>query len=349
MPEKVLVGMSGGVDSSAAALLLQDAGYEVSGVTLRLCADGESAAERDARQAAERLGICHWVEDLRPQFARLVIQPFIAEYERGNTPNPCIVCNRTIKFGEMGRIAREKGRRYLATGHYVRRRYDAAAGRYMLERAADRQKDQTYFLYSLTQEQLASALFPMGELRKAEARELAAARGLVNARRADSQDICFVPDGDYAAFMEAYTGKQYPPGDFVWEDGKKVGRHQGFIRYTVGQRKGLGVALGRPVYVVGKDREHNRVTLGEEASLFSRRLLISGVNLQAVERLTAPMRVLAKTRYRQTEQPAVVHPMEDGTTLVEFDQPQRAVTPGQAAVFYEGDTLVGGGVIQRAL
>lgn len=349
MPEKVLVGMSGGVDSSAAVLLLQDAGYEVSGLTLRLCTQEGSAAERDARQAAEKLGIHHWIEDLRPQFARLVIRPFIEEYERGNTPNPCIVCNRTVKFGEMRRIAMEKEQQYLATGHYVRKRYDAASGRYMLERAADRMKDQTYFLYSLSQEQLAAALFPMGELCKAEARELAAAHGLVNARRADSQDICFVPDGDYAAFIEDYTGKRYPPGDFVWEDGGLIGRHQGFIRYTIGQRKGLGVALGRPVYVVGKDSGTNRVTLGEETSLFSRRLLVTDVNLQAVDRLEFPMRVRAKARYRQAEQPAVVHPLEDGTALVEFDQPQRAITPGQAAVFYDGDTLVGGGVIQRAL
>ena len=345
MPDTVLVGMSGGVDSSAAALLLLHAGYDVAGLTLRLCGE-DGRAEAEARQAADRLGIPHCTEDLRPQFARLVMEPFIEEYERGRTPNPCILCNRTIKFGEMRRIAAEKGRDYLATGHYVRKRYDAGSGRYMLERAADRGKDQTYFLYSLTQAQLAAALFPMGDYTKAEAREMAETAGLLNARRKDSQDICFVPGGDYAAFIEAYRGHAYPPGDFVWEDGRPAGRHKGLIRYTVGQRKGLGVAFGHPVYVVGKDPSANRVILGEEPSLFARRVLISGVHLQALERMNGPLKVQAKARYRQKEEPATVHPLEEKRALLEFDRPQRAMTPGQAAVFYDGDVLIGGGVIE---
>lgn len=347
MPNTVLVGMSGGVDSSAAVLLLLDAGYDAAGLTLRLCGDG-GTAEADARQAAARLGIAHFTEDLRPRFAQLVMEPFIEEYERGRTPNPCILCNRTIKFGEMRRIAAEKGRTYLATGHYVRKRYDAGSGRYMLERAADRGKDQSYFLYSLTQQQLAAALFPMGEYTKAEAREMAGKAGLLNADRPDSQDICFVPGGDYAAFIEAYRGHSYPPGDFVWEDGRPAGRHKGLIRYTVGQRKGLGVAFGRPVYVVHKDASANRVVLGDEPSLFSRRVLLSQVNLQALERMDGPLKVQAKARYRQKEEPATVHPLDENRALLEFDRPQRAMTPGQAAVFYDGDVLIGGGVIEGA-
>ena len=338
MPRKAMIGMSGGVDSSAAALLLKREGYDTAG-----------QAETDARRVAEKLGIPHLVEDLRPQFAKLVMEPFIDEYEQGRTPNPCITCNRQIKFGEMRRIALEKDYGFLATGHYVRKRYDPAAGRYMLERAADRNKDQSYFLYLLTQEQLASALFPMGELTKAEARGLAAEEGLISADRPDSQDICFVPDGDYAGFIERYTGRPSPAGDYVWEDGRTVGRHQGLIRYTIGQRKGLGVAFGHPVYVVKKERETNRVVLGEEPSLFSSRLILTGLHLQAMDKLEAPLRVEAKVRYRQKEQPAVLHPLDGDTALIEFDKPQRAVTPGQAAVFYDGDTLLGGGVIREAI
>lgn len=354
--QRVLVGMSGGVDSSAAAALLLDAGVETAGVTLRLydgaaeermrC--GSSREERDAAAVAAALGIPHTVAAFREAFAAAVIAPFIEEYRVGRTPNPCVVCNRRIKFGVMLDYALGQGFTHIATGHYVRRQTDPVSGRELLLRPADLKKDQTYMLYTLSQHQLAHALFPLGELQKTEVRRYAEEKGLISAKKPDSQDICFVPDGDYAGFIERYTGKACPPGLYVDREGNPLGRHGGVIRYTIGQRKGLGIALGRPMFVLEKDAASGRVVLGEEAFLFSRRVAVESVNLIALERLEAPLRVCAKLRYGQSPQPATLFPEEDGAVL-EFDAPQRAATPGQSAVFYDGEVVVGGGIIRGAV
>lgn len=358
MEQRALIAMSGGVDSSLAAKLMLDAGFSCIGCTMRLRA-GDDAAEDPARACctledaeaargvAALLGIPFYVFNYRREFDEDVIQRFIRVYESGGTPNPCVDCNRCLKFGRLIRRAEELGCSWVATGHYAR--IEEQNGRFLLKKAADRTKDQTYFLACLTQEQLAHVKFPLGGLQKAQVRALAEDCGFRNARKPDSQDICFVPDGDYAAFMERYTGKTYPPGDFLLEDGTVVGRHRGAVRYTLGQRRGLNLAMGAPVYVCGKDMAENTVTVGPESALYSRSLRAEGMNWFPFDRLDAPMRVTAKTRYSQTEQAAVVRPLEDGSVLVEFDQPQRAVTPGQALALYDGELVVGGGTIVSAV
>lgn len=356
--KKVMVGMSGGVDSSVAAMILRESGYEVMGVTLKLFSDDDIIqAEKDgktccalsdvedARSVAYRLGFDHLVFNFRDNFRKHVMEQFADCYLSGRTPNPCIECNRHVKFDKMLRRALELGYDYIATGHYAVNEYDAKSGRYLLKRPADRSKDQTYVLYSLTQEQLAHTLFPLGGLEKTQVRELAEKAGLVNSAKPDSQDICFVPDGDYAQFIRRFTGAEIPEGSFVDTDGKVLGTHRGIINYTVGQRKGLGISLGKPAYVVRKDIAENTVTLGDEADLYTRTLTAEDVNLISVPEITEPMRITAKTRYSQTEQPAVLM-YRDGEYIVEFDEPQRAVTSGQAVVFYDGDIVVGGGTIK---
>jgi len=287
--------------------------------------------------------------DFRQEFRRHVTDPFAAAYESGLTPNPCIVCNRHLKFARLLEQAQELGCAYLVSGHYARIGYDETTGRYLLYKAVDTPKDQSYFLYALTQAQLAHIRFPLGELTKPQVRQIAGQQGFLNARKRDSQDICFIPDGDYYRFLRDYTGKDYPPGDFLDLTGKAVGKHQGAAAYTLGQRKGLGLAMGAPVYVCGKDMQANTVTVGPNESLFHRALRANDWFFFPFPALDKPIRVLAKTRSRMTEQPAVVYPEEDGYCRVEFEEPQRAITPGQAVVLYQGDMVVGGGTITEVL
>ena len=346
MKKRVFVGMSGGVDSAGAALLLIRAGYDVTGVTMRLHPDqpGGSDDLRSARDAAAALGIPHVVLDLRERFARQVMDRFAAEYAAGRTPNPCVDCNREIKFGAMLDWALEQGADYIATGHYGQVRFDPSSGRWQLLRGQDRAKDQTYFLYQLTQRQLSHLLLPVGDFDKAAIRAMLEQQGVSCAHRPDSQDICFIPDGDYAAFLRR-QGVTGTPGDFVDQAGQVLGRHRGQECYTIGQRKGLGVSAGVPVYVLRKDLSQNAVVLGPNEALFTTELTAERVNLISAEHLTEGMSVTAKTRHSQREDAAALYPLDDGRVRVVFERPQRAVTPGQAVVFYDGDTVVGGGTI----
>ena len=344
----VLIGMSGGVDSSVAARLLQEEGYACVGCTMKLYCAGSEDNVSDAQAVAQRLSIPFHVFDFQEEFHSRVIGDFIRCYEEGRTPNPCIQCNRHLKFGVMLDKALELGCDYVATGHYARIRQDGDTGRYLLYKAADRAKDQTYFLYSLTQHQLAHTLFPLGGLTKEQARQIAEEQGFLNARKRDSQDICFVPDGDYVAFMKECTGKDYPGGNYLDLSGKVLGRHQGAVCYTLGQRKGLGIALGAPAYVCAKDMANNTVTLGPNEALFHNALRASSCNWIPFPALPGPISVTARIRHSQNEQAATVYPEADGTVRVEFGQPQRAITPGQAVVFYQGDLVVGGGTITEA-
>jgi len=361
MPQKkALIAMSGGVDSSVAAYLTQQAGFDCIGVTMRLydnlpdegcdsrtCCSLEDV--EDARSVARRLGMPFYAFNFKADFREKVIEKFIHCYECGLTPNPCIECNRHLKFDHLLRRGIELGCDCVVTGHYAQIMQDAQTGRYILYKAADKSKDQSYVLYSLTQQQLSHTLFPLGGLTKNEARTIAEEQGFINARKHDSQDICFVPDGDYVAFMERYTGKDYPAGNFLDLNGNVVGQHQGAVRYTLGQRKGLGLAMGAPVYVCAKDMEQNPVTVGPNEALYATSLLANDWNWFPFPELTAPLHVSAKARYNQPPQPATVYPEADGTARVVFDAPQRALTPGQAVVLYDGDMVVGGGTIVKVL
>jgi len=349
MNQITAVAMSGGVDSSAAALLLRQEGRELAGVTLRLSDNGSGDAE-DARAAAARLNIPHHVLDFTSCFQAEVIGPFVRAYEAGETPNPCVVCNQKVKFGALHQRAKELGWDKVATGHYARLDFDAGSGRWLLKKAAHGEKDQSYVLAMLTQEQLSRSLFPLGGLSKEEVRALAREAGLLNARKADSQDICFVPDGDYAAFIRRYTGREFPPGPFVYEDGTPLGCHRGIIHYTVGQRRGLGVSSNRgPLYVKELRPGDNAVVLSGNEGLFSRALTARGLNLIACERLDGPVRLAARVRYRMAEQPCVAEQTGEDTLRLTFDRPQRAITPGQTVVLYDGDTVVGGATIERSI
>ncbi len=353
--KKVLVGMSGGVDSSVTAIILRDSGYNVAGVTLKLFSDSDISGEKtcgsladanDARDAANALGIKHCILDLSKDFRHDVMKHFSDSYLRGETPNPCIECNKHIKFGAMLNWAAESGYDYIATGHYAAVTYDENSSRWLLKRSKDRSKDQTYVLFSLTQEQLSHVLFPLGELEKSEVRAMAESAGLVNSGKPDSQDICFVPDGNYAGFIQNFAGFKPECGLFADINGKILGSHNGIINYTIGQRKGLGISVGRPLYVVRKDIEKNIVTLGDESDLYTDSLIAVNVNLISVPEIAEPMRITAKTRYSQREQEAILSYIGSGEYLVEFQSPQRAITSGQAVVFYDGDIVVGGGTIK---
>ena len=345
MSKKALIAMSGGVDSSVAALLMKKAGYDCIGAMMRLWGGTNEQDEKDAAAVAERLGIPFYVFDCSDEFQNRVINKFIDTYEKGATPNPCLDCNRFMKFGALYRKARELGCDYIATGHYAVTELDKTTGRYLLKKAADSAKDQSYVLYSLSQEILRHVILPLGRHTKSEIRTIAQENGFVNSHKKESQDICFVPDGDYASFIEHERGKTYPPGEFVTTDGEIVGRHSGIIRYTIGQRKGLGVSYRVPLYVCAKDMEHNRVILTEGRDLFSKEVTAADINLISVDRIEDGMRVSARTRYKMKEQPAAAYQTDDNTIKVVFDEPQRAAAPGQALVLYSGKSVVGGGTI----
>ena len=349
MCKKAVIAMSGGVDSSVAAALMLEQGHECIGITLKLY-KGESRCcslqdVNDAKAVAFRLGMPHYVLNFTEEFEDRVIRRFVETYERGGTPNPCIDCNRYIKFNLLLLRTRQLDFECLVTGHYARVEQDSASGRFLLKKSLDQKKDQSYVLYCLTQEQLRRSRFPLGELSKSEVRNIAEAKGFNNAAKSESQDICFVPNGDYGSFIEAYTGKSYPPGDITGLDGKVLGKHRGIIRYTIGQRRGLGVAANEPVYVAAKSAAANSLTLGPDSSLYRKSLDANDINLIACGRLEKPMRVKVKTRYLQLEQPAIAEQTGEDSLHIEFETPQRAITPGQAAVLYDGDIVVGGGTI----
>lgn len=351
--KKAIIAMSGGVDSAVSAYLCKKQGYECIGATMKLFIKDETETEKtccslkdveDARQVSYRLGMEHYVFNFTGEFEDKVIKKFINSYEIGATPNPCIDCNRYLKFEKLYSRMKELEFDYIVTGHYAR--IEKCGDRFLLKKAVDETKDQSYVLYSLTQEQLAHTLFPLGEYTKLKVREIAEENGFVNARKHDSQDICFVPDGDYAAFIEEYSGKKYPFGSFVDKTGKVLGEHKGIIRYTVGQRKGLGLSLPAPMYVCSKDIEKNQVVLCSNEELFSKELDAFDFNWIAFENPPECFCAKARIRYNQKEEPARIYVTGPDTVHIEFEKPQRAIAKGQAVVVYDGDTVVGGGTIK---
>lgn len=336
---KVLAAMSGGVDSSVCAALLQRMGHDVIGVTMMLSGETEVAS---AESACKALGIRFHAIDMRNDFERFVIAPFTASYLGGETPNPCINCNKALKFGALLDLADELGCEYLATGHYVKK--TGSPGNWSISVAQDEKKDQSYVLYNLTQTQLNRLLFPLGDLSKQEVREIARSLGLESAHKSESQDICFIPDGDYAGFITRYTGKALEPGSFIDSSGNVIGRHKGVAAYTIGQRRGLDLPMGQRVYVIGKDAKNGTVTVGTEAELMTNTVYVRDVVFTSGIAPTQPVSITARLRYSQKPQPAVLS--YDGEfAILTFDSPQRAPAPGQAAVFYVSDTVLGGGTI----
>lgn len=353
MNKKVIIAMSGGVDSSVAAFLMKEKGFDCIGATMKLYDNDEIGISRektccslddieDARSVARRLSMPYYVFNFKEEFEEKVIRKFISTYENGGTPNPCIDCNRYLKFEKLFQRMNELEYNYVVTGHYAK--IEENDGWFYLKKAVDDTKDQSYVLYSLTQYQLSHILFPLGEYTKNKIRDIAEKQGFLNARKKDSQDICFVPDGNYTDFIERYTGKKYPPGDFVDINGKPIGKHQGIIRYTNGQRKGLGVAFGQPMYVAGKNIEENTVTLCTNEELFSKELKAVDFNW-IIPNPQREIKCFARVRYNMREKPATAYINDDNSVNVVFDEPQRAITRGQAVVLYDGDIVLGGGTI----
>lgn len=352
MNKKAIIAMSGGVDSAVAAYLMKQQEYDAIGVTLKLFTNDDFKTSegcctsddiKDAESVAHRLGMEHYVYNFKDDFEKQVISRFIDAYENGRTPNPCVDCNRHIKFKMLLEKAKELGFDSVVTGHYSRVEKDG--GRYLLKKGIDHTKDQSYVLYSLTQDQLSHTILPLGDMTKAQVRKIAEDQNFINANKKESQDICFVSDGKYAEFIESYCNKTYPCGEFVDLEGNVLGMHKGIIRYTIGQRKGLGLALPQPMYVCKTCLDTNKVILGLDSDLFSKELDAEDINLIVCDKLTSPIRVKAKTRYSQLEQSATVWQTGEDSIHVEFDEPQRAITKGQAVVLYAGDVVVGGGTI----
>lgn len=348
--ERLLIAMSGGVDSSAAAHIILSMGFDALGATMRLVNglpgnpfEDNTEAEA-ARNTCRILGIEHRTVDLQNEFRHHVVDDFVSVYQDGKTPNPCIVCNKNIKFGALLDYALSNGCSGIATGHYARIERDPS-GRVLLKKAADSTKDQSYMLWTLSQSQLSKVRFPLGNMTKKDVRELAHSLGFENAHKKDSQDVCFIPDGDYASFIEKYSSLTFPCGNYTDLDGNILGKHKGIINYTVGQRKGLGIALGEPMFVHSKNAESNTVVLCRDAELFSKRLTASGINLIACDSLYTPTRLSVKARYRHEAAPATVTQTGEDTLTVEFDEAVRAISPGQSVVLYDGDCVVGGGFI----
>lgn len=354
--KKALIAMSGGVDSSVAACLMKEQGYICIGTTMKLFSNDDIGLSKnhtccslddveDARSVANQLDIPYYVFNFSDRFRECVIDKFVDCYENGLTPNPCIDCNRYLKFDKLYSRMKELEYDYVVTGHYARIEHDATSGRYLLKRAVDSSKDQSYVLYNLTQEQLAHTLFPLGGLTKPEVRRIAEQHEFINASKHDSQDICFVTNGKYTDFIEQYTAKKYPEGDFVDHNGKILGRHKGIIHYTIGQRRGLNVSAGYPLYVCRIDPQKNQVILSEESQLYTDSLTARDINMISVPSLEQPTRLQVKVRYRHPAEWATIIQTDYDTLQVKFDKPQRAVTKGQAVVLYDGDTVVGGGTI----
>jgi tRNA-specific 2-thiouridylase len=346
---KVAIAMSGGVDSSVAAALLKEGGHEVIGVTMRIMPADENtaSAETTAADVASRLGITHYIFDLRDVFERRIIDNFCQDYRMGRTPNPCIMCNKFIKFGALRDKVKELGVHFLATGHHARIEKDESSGRYLLKKGRDRMKDQSYFLCQIKQEQLKRTLFPIGNMTKDRVKRIAAERGFPAVSRPESQEICFIPDGDYKKFLERYVPQVSRPGKILDQSGKVLGNHQGVASYTVGQRKGLGIFAARPLYVTSIESQDNTITVGTKAQTYGSELTADNLNWIAIPHPTTPIQVKAKIRYRHPEAEATLIPRDENTIYVKFSEPQMAITPGQVVVFYDGDTIIGGGTISK--
>jgi len=345
----VAVAMSGGVDSSVTASLLQEQGYRLIGLTMRIKPDeviGQPSAADDARRVAEKLDIPFHVADFRDLFQERVIDYFVQSYLAGRTPNPCVVCNQKLKFGALLDQARVLGADFIATGHYARVGFDPRHQRYTIRKAMDSRKDQSYVLYGLTQEQLSHTLFPLGDFTKLQIRDKARQLGLAVAEKPESQEICFIEDNDYRRFIRERVGARIKPGPMVDTAGKIIGQHLGLAYYTIGQRKGLGLALGYPAYVVAMDAARNTLVIGREESLSGRTLIAGSNNFVAIPQLDEPMAVTVKIRYKASEVPATITPLPEGKVRVDFQGEERAITPGQSVVYYLGDTVLGGGVIE---